>query len=128
MLETVIFLYALGWLALVAGFIIAIRVTPRAVRSIESDLSSIDAWYWTQFSALNERGEAESAREALEAERQRRLEKALIPIPSMMGSGNVTQAAQFTILRIARANIPTAVVALIAALLSTIASVLSLYL
>lgn len=66
-------------------------------------------------------------RERIAAEKFWRLRARLVPPGSAMGAGNVVRASPFTMLRAARANVPSAIVVRAGGAASTAASVLSLF-
>ena len=124
MLTLVIVLYVLGWLLTVAAVFIAATVTTRAVESIERERAAVLA----QLRADIDAATSDEERERIAAEKFDRLRARLVPPGSAMGAGNVVQASQFTMLRVARANVPSAIVVLTGGAASTAASVMSLFL
>lgn len=98
-------------------------LTPRATHSVVK--RRIDSWHERGYALLDGKWSSFPDMHPLDLAHDRKLRAAPLIASSAIGSGNLSEAARFTVERALRANVPNVAVALAGSLISTVESVLS---
>ncbi len=131
-------LYGVGFLLVVASVIVAAIRTPRAIVKMQQQVSELNEWArlerlerWRQVAEDPNAGAGayQDIENHVAAEKQRRAEKIDVPFVEGVAIGsNGSEVIASAVRHVGRANKPTAVLGLLGGLLSTAASIWSLYL